>query len=1393
MSIQFFDRPPREALEKAPSGKVSLPEAVAVPRIPALSTWQRIGAIVMLIAVAILIYVLVQIRQGWFSILPVMMLVMYVSMILRHRGNRGDKQSWGEMENDCQDWFNLADKARDELISAAEKQFSRAWRCHPDPHDLVGLAGSAVTWERRRTPTDDFKDFGHVRLGVGTVKQAMQIEVPPLPQQPMYVEPATSHGKRKFLREQRYIHDMPRVVSLTKTKAMSLVGPLDEVRGLARAAICQLAQWHVPDDLKIIVVTDRPEVWEWLKWLPHVQDSGQRDGCGERRMLFTSPEEYETYFADAIRDRGIWKDGAGGPKDHVTGSSGKGRDPFWVVIDDACGSETDWQRAAPKTGIGGVCFIRLAESVGSGEGLGFTDKKWVYRVEDGVIRRSDVDASRKMSPADDEEGGMAFYAVADSLSVQEAERFAAALAPFRLGKRDASERAGVTSSGGSLLEFMGITDGRVLDKERLYGDRWKSSTAKREGSNLFRFPVATDDMGKVVEMDLKESAHQGWNMNGLIVGTTGSGKSHAIATIIISQLLTHPPEVLSTALFDLKAKSIAQKFEDAPNVIACVSNLQAEKHLIRRMHLALAGLFDRRKEAVTAAGCTHIEEYNAKIGKGEKLPRIPALQVIIDEFNELPGVYPEIYDFLDQLVRQGRSYDMFLLLVGQTYNVPQLAQKIDSVLGYRIALRCGKAELSRQVIDDPIAYTIPSKGAEGVGYLKVGSDTIQKIRFFNTMAEHVPMVEVDEQKVIEAGNWFEPREFSVVAAPDVDKKMAPPPIPVRQGMEPAAKTDDDGPKTETETVIEALGGAQARPLIDFWLPPLKDGLAADELVRRLRGGKPWKVDYGSNPGLVLPVGQEDRPYDCTQPITTMDLRREQHWAIAGGVKSGLSTAMATAVLGGALLYRPEAVQFYCISGSNSPLWQLRSLPHVAGMAQDHDESGIVRVLDSVIELINFRSRKFQELDISAGEFLARRAADPNAYPEIEGGEIVLVVEDFVKVKTKLATAREDRFLPRMVAITQNGSAAAVHVVISSVTHGHSFHNQVATNVNGRLELTLSKGENSSLNRVEADLLPKGERGWGISPSGYRMRVGLPQVTAADGSVVADSKGLAAVFQAEVGATRSTTMARLPAIITAAELQAKAPGQVVVALRERDLAPVVWNLKRNPHLAVVGRPESGRTTFLRSAFKSITEVYSPDEARVHVIDFKKQNGGMFDRAYMDSYSLTSGQARKAMQALAGELVRRRPPDDVELSPEEAATRRFWEGPEIFVVIDNAELLPTYNSPDYPFAPERGATPMEVKPSLVNLLQEASQLGFHVMYSAQLNQAFALAVTHNPLFSTLRNMYSPTMILDGDPALPVIASNVRPVAQERPGKGLWVETELVGTALAAWTEEPEQQRE
>jgi len=1330
-----------------------------------------IGPVVMVSAVAGVFYVLYTAGLMRYGFFPVIMLITYGVMFFR-RGGSGKKQSWSEGEASRRDWSNKADLAREELAVGADKQFRRAWWAHPRPQDLVGCVGSQRMWERRPTSVgDEFKDFGHVRLGVGTVRQALTVDFPSLPDDVVWVEPASGHGVRKFLQEQRYVRGMPRVVSLTTMKAFSLVGPLAEVRSLAYAAVCQLCVWHSPDDLKVMVVTTRPELWEWVKWLPHAQDPGRRDGCGERRMVFGSAAEFEAYHGDELLDRKEWVP-AGGPSQHAAGGVGR---PLWVVIDDACGAPGDWARPAPPKGVAGVCFVRLAEE--PGPGLGF-DRASTYRVGEGIVRRADVDLERSARLGGGSAGEeLPFYAVADSMTVAEAERVAVALARYRPGSDVGDTGRGVAMTR-TLLDAVGVEDARVLDTERLWAQRWTP------GPKFWSFPIGLDDEGNLLEMDLKQSADYGWNLNGVIIGHIGSGKSVGVATIVESLVLTHSPEVAVCALFDLKAKSIAQKLEKAPNMLAVVSNLAEERHLIRRMRLALAGLFERRKAAVTAAGCVDLNDYNEKIARGADLPRMPALVVIVDEFNEMLADDP-FFEFADRFVRQGRGYQMALILVGQVYDKNKL-RKIDPVLGWKIAMRTGTVETSREVIGDTCAAHLPSRGAEGTGYLRVGSDPLKKFQFFNSLAVYVPPAPVDERQVLESGDWFEPRKFTATEAEDIDARMAPPPLQLERPVAPVESLGaGELPPSQAETVFEAAGGEAVRPLVDFWLPPLQHGLDVDELVRRLRG-RPWHEGYGANDGLVLPVGQEDRPYDCTQPVLTLDIAN-QHAAVVGGKQSGVSTVLMTAVLGGALLYDPRRVQFYCVAGGGPVLMSLRHIPHVAGIAEVSNTEGVWRVLESVVDIVDFRSKKFVELEINADEFFTRRAADPADLPEIAGGQIVLVLDGFASLKATLSDPRDERFLPMVIKIASDGLSVGVHLMVSNDGWGHDFTLGLQKKIDTKLELKLAENHESKVDRNQNKELPVHAPGWGLSPEGNWVRTGLPRVTGPDGVRVSDARGLAAVMDALARVQRSETMAQLPEMVRLERLQEQAPGKVAIALRERDLRPQVWDLRRSPHLAVLGTKESGRTTVLRSVCRAIMDVFSPEQAELHVIDPRRQLLGATADAYTKSYSLTAGAAKEAMSELAAVLQQRKPPK--EASVLEALTQRFWEGPEVFVVIDNSELLP-HSSPEYPFGHIGPAVPG--RDPLYSLAQMGAEVGLHIVYSAHLDPTYPMASLQNPLWRTVRNMYSPTLILNGDRSIgPVAGKGVRAQVQ-RPGRGLWVEMDDPHAVLAAWTDPPAEGR-
>ena len=313
-----------------------------------------------------------------------------------------------------------------------------------------------------------------------------------------------------------------------------------------------------------------------------------------------------------------------------------------------------------------------------------------------------------------EEFDDAFYAVADTMSIADAERFARTLAPWR----PVGAATTVTSDGPArdLLEVLGIRDARKLDVDRLW-------SARRTQNRLWmRFPVGLDPTGEVVELDLKETSQYGMGMHSVLIGFSGSGKSETIITEVTSLALTHSPETVNVAFLDWKMKSAGIVLERFPHVVASVSNLGDEMHLVERMLDALEGELDRRGALCAATNCKDLNVYNEKRMIDPSLEPVPGLVVIIDEYQELFGseLGSKFIDLCWRIVRQGRSMHVFLQLAGQTVDSHRL-MKIRSLIGFFMALRTGTEEDSREAIGSSIAAHLPEKGREGTGYLREGA------------------------------------------------------------------------------------------------------------------------------------------------------------------------------------------------------------------------------------------------------------------------------------------------------------------------------------------------------------------------------------------------------------------------------------------------------------------------------------------------------------------------------------------------------------------------------------------------------------------------------------------------------------------------------------------------
>lgn len=1367
-------------------GKIAVEQPIVAPIPPPRSVWAVVFPVTLIFGVIGLIVIMyasgMRSMAGGFGIFGFMAMFGVVGMMMRNRG-AAQKMSWSELMGQRRSWMARQDEIRDEVDAQRRKQWEHRRHFHCEPTELVEVPGTVRMWDR----APGSEAFAVARVGVGKVALAMTIEKPKIVKA-THLEPATGHALRKFLNEQEYIEGMPKAIWLQRFPGISLIGAPPETRSLTRALLCQLAAFHGPSDLQIVIVSAAPAQWEWTKWLPHVQHVSSRDGCGERRLMFSSPARLEAFLdEDPDGPRQPWS-----PPSMSSGLHG-GTDPgavlpLRIVIDDGCGTPEDWAGMTGSGGYAGTCFIRLAETPPPRPPSGFGHRYWVgfdpatsYRLVDGALRkqlpRGEFAALVGPSHGSDELDD-AFYATADQMSVTAAERVARAMARYR-----DSGAAGVTVSTAqvehrNLLDVLGIRDPRDFDVDRLWAPRMT------QGPAWMRFPVGLDESGQVVELDLKEGSQRGMGMHSLFVGTTGAGKSEGIITEVSSLAATHSPEVVNIVFSDFKLKSAAGVLEKFPHVVAAVSNLADERHLVGRMYDALDGELDRRGAAVAALeDCQDLNDYNRHRLTDPSLPPIPVLWVICDEYNEMladPIWGPKFRRLFWRIGRLGRAYHIFLQLVGQVVDTQNL-RDVRKVLGFTIAGRTSREEDSREAIGSSVAAHVPEEGAEGTAYLRVALRQPREFKFFYSSAKHVPRaVTADSAEPLRAGTWFEPRTFTVDEAVDLDGLLATPAHAAQP--EPVIIPDRDSGKI-VDGLISSLRATGVRPPRPFWLPPLAQRDAqgqwrgrpssVDELVLRLRG-KPWQQDYGMNPGLSLPVALVDRPRDHRQDVYSLDLLSDNALVICAPQR-GATTAMMTMVTAGALMYRPERVQFYCIAASGPQLAQIADLPHVAAVVSVSDTEGVNRLLATCENIVAERDRIFTTRGLDMQTVREQKFGPQPRDVGVEGGDVVLVLdglENFTKAHENGLDA---------VMRLMNARNYGVRVVVTHNSMLAGMRSQMRNAANQVLEMRLVNPIETTVPTDPADPQRRPAKevpdspGRGITGTGHHLMVAVPVLAqGADGPV--EARGIGAQVARVAGVHESSTVLRLPASVPFAEVMALAevtwPAHLVpFGLSETTLRAACLDFSQSPHAVATGLAASGRTNFLRTVMHAIMARYSPQAATIVLFDpTRKLVGVVPEDPWLASYAYNRDDIRTVCNDLAEVMRSRQPPPGT--SQTDLLTKQFWTGREFFVVVDD---ISSWHSAEHPMS------------ALAPFVEQAADLGLHIIATAEI-RSWSFQSQSAGVLGRIVGSLAPVLVLDGRRQHGQIMPGVFADAQ-RPGKGKLVSRSGEDGVLVAWSEPPQ----
>lgn len=1225
--------------------------------------------------------------------------------------------------------------------AAAQQRRALTWQ-HPEPASLPALAEERTrVWERGAgDPT-----FLHVRYGVCSQELALRL-VPPESAPIDQVDPAAASALHRLLVVHRNQPDLPASLDLRAFDRIEVCGSEASARGLARALLCSATAFHSPEQLVVAVLAGERQLahWDWVKWLPHAHSARVTDAVGPRRMVATSLDELADLLPPDLADRPRF------------GADERPAVPHVLLLLDGADLPPG-NHVVPPDGLHGVTVVDLPSRWDELEDA----TRLRLAILDDPAARTDG-PTRAVTP-----GTVALEAVrvreepvrarGDQCDLATAEAFArrlTALHTVTAGSGVPDDAAPLELSGSTdFMDLLGLGDVHAFDADAA----WRPRPAR----DRLRVPIGVGEGGLPAHLDLKESAQQGMGPHGLVIGATGSGKSEFLRTLVLGLAMTHSPEQLNMVLVDFKGGATFAGMSDMPHVSAVITNLSQELTLVDRMQDALSGEMVRRQELLREAGnFASVRDYEKARAAGEDLAPLPSLFVVVDEFSEMLSAKPEFIDLFVAIGRLGRSLGIHLLLASQRLEEGRL-RGLESHLSYRVGLRTFSAQESRAVLGVPDAYELPA--VPGLGYLKPDPTTMQRFKAAYVSGPPSGRAPVPRD---EGGHVRGILPFTVASVRPLEREPDVTPEPV------APQPTSDVSLLDLAVRRMAGRGPAAHQV---WLPPLEepdtlDGLFGDLVEDPALGlhSPSWRA-LG---GLTVPLGTVDRPREQRRDTLTVDLSGAAgHVAVVGGPRSGKSTLLRTIVASASLVTTPQESQFFVLDFGGGTFAPLADFPHVAGVGTRSEPDVVRRILAEVTGVVDRREAYFREHGIDSIETYRSRRREGRADDGF--GDVFLVVDGWSTLRADF-----DDLELEIQQLAGRGLTFGLHVV-AGAARWSDFRAAMRDVFGTRLELRLGDHVDSEIDRKLAALVPTGRPGRGLVQSKLHFLGALPRIDATPtghdlGDGVDDLvRRVGAAWQGPAG----PKLRLLPGRIDLDDVRrmagadsgaAPVGGPLLLGVDERELAPLVLDVDAEPHLLVLGDGQSGKSALLRSYVQEVARTRSAAEAQVVAVDYRRSLLGEVPEGHLLQYLTSAQQATPALRDLAAYLEQRTPGPDV--TPEQLRNRSWWQGAEVFVVVDDYDLVATQQSS--PLAP------------LQPLLAQARDVGLHVVVARR--SGGASRALYEPVIQTLRDLAMPGLLLSGSPDEGPLLGTLRPTPLP-PGRGRLVTRDRgVETVQVAWSE-------
>ena len=978
-----------------------------------------------------------------------------------------------------------------ELRARSARVHAHRHRMAPDIAELVRRARhhTSELWERDR----DDPMAGVLRLGLGDDRAGLTTAL----------QPGGDTDLRAQAQEALAACDELRDVPLNADPFrwhLALCGPRDLVGGVAASLLVQAATLHSPADLAIAVVASHDHGLGWAKWLPHLRSPTPPMMGGSH--LAGGPDA-----AGALVERLTTIAAAGPP----AASRTEPDPPRLLAILDAMCDPTAVERlieVADRARVGVIWLSEHDDDVPRGIGQILTLGSSSPRARSGRLRSLDPTVAEQ-------------WLDVEWLGHDVATSVARALAPLR----DLTAAAGRAAPPVHvpLFEVLGLAEpdpGAVLQ-------RWSS------GGRGLRVALGAG-AGGPVEVDLVDDGP-----HALVAGTSGSGKSELVQTIVAGLAVGRSPRDVTFLFVDFKGGASTQAFRRLPHTVGHVTNLSPD--LAARALTSLRAELERRM-ALLDGRAKDITEFR------ERHPdeAVPSLVIVIDEFATLVAEIPEFAAGIVDVAQRGRSLGIHLLLATQRPS-GSVDDHILANTNLRIALRVLDRAESTAVIGTPDAGDIAAS-RRGRAFVRSGPRAPIEFQCAHGGAPFRPPTHRSPVTVARFDPW------SATAGPTVSSSV-------------------ETSTSQLDALVDAVVRAHAASGDALPRRPWHDELPASVSLDEL-----WPAAEVVVPGRDVVIGLVDRPEAQDQRPAVVDLEATGGLLVLGSGGSGRTTLLR-AIAAGVELAGAGAVTLALDFGSHG-LATIGCLPSVIDVASGDDLEAVTRHLAALDAEL---ARRRGLLAAAGAQHLTAHRADEGA---TRLDRIVVLVDGFDALSTALfagpAASGADRWSEILHRIVTAGRRVGIHTVIAAdrrVSVPASIQSALGARLVLRhadpqayLELGLRPDRTADLDRTAGRGLLDGDA----------VQVAVP---GPDPSAEGQAAALARL--ARRSAVRSKPVGVPPSAALAEHLR---PGELPMhAIGAHDIGgePALLDLS-DSHAAVIGPPRSGRSTAIAAVVRAHPE-------------------------------------------------------------------------------------------------------------------------------------------------------------------------------------------------------------